>query len=176
MLVGGPPRLWLLLERTLVVVRSGYENLAPMPLQYSPQFYERLLALVDDGHDARELASGLGIAAATIYRWHRQARIDSRVNSVVASELAGAKRPSGSCGRAPQHHVLRVIWRAACSLTDFDFCLGVVASAHGRRNQNQDISTRRCPSVVVGIRSIRPRESTRAIVVGSFGMMGIFSL
>jgi len=67
-----------------------------MSLQYSPQFHERVVAIVDDGHDARELASGLGIAAATIYRWRRQAPIDAGVNSVVASELAGAKRRSGA--------------------------------------------------------------------------------
>ena len=138
------------------MIRSGYENLAPMPLQYSLQFYERFLALVDDGHNARELASGLGIAAATIYRWRRQARIDSRVNSVVASELAGEAtlgivRKSST---APIFSSDSASRRTACSLTDPAFCLGVVTSSYGRRNQNWDISTRRCPTVMDGILSI----------------------
>lgn len=67
-----------------------------MPRQYSPQFRERVLALVRDGRDAGELAAELGIASATIYRWRRQARIDAGeipgVDSTLAAELADARR------------------------------------------------------------------------------------
>ena len=67
-----------------------------MPRQYSPQFRERVVALVEHGHDVRDLSIELDIAAATIYRWRRQARIDAGeiagVNTAMASELADAKR------------------------------------------------------------------------------------
>lgn len=68
-----------------------------MSRQYSSQFRERVVALVEDGQNVRDLSSELEIAAATIYRWKRQARIDVGeivgVNSEMASELADAKRP-----------------------------------------------------------------------------------
>ena len=67
-----------------------------MPRQYSPQFRERAVALVEHGHDFRDLAIELDIAAATIYYWRRQARIDAGeiagVNTAMASELTDAKR------------------------------------------------------------------------------------
>ncbi|OJU74309.1 MAG: hypothetical protein BGO15_12755 [Microbacterium sp. 71-23] len=67
-----------------------------MARQYSPQFRERVLALVHDGRDAGELASELGIASATIYRWRRQERIDAGeipgIDSTLAAELADARR------------------------------------------------------------------------------------
>lgn len=67
-----------------------------MPRQYSPQFRERVLALMAEGRDARTLAVELGISVATIYRWRRQAMIDAgRVagtNSRVNAELVDARR------------------------------------------------------------------------------------
>ena len=70
-----------------------------MPRQYSPQFRERVVALVEHGHDVRDLSIELDIAAATIYRWRRQARIDAGeiagVNTAMASELA-VNRPGFS--------------------------------------------------------------------------------
>ena len=67
-----------------------------MPRQYSVQFRDRVLGLVDQGRDVGELASELGISSATIYRWRQQARVDARefagVNSAVAAELADARR------------------------------------------------------------------------------------
>ena len=66
-----------------------------MPRQYSPQFRERVLALVHDGRDAGELAAELRISAATIYRW-RQERIDAGdirgVDSTLTAELTDARR------------------------------------------------------------------------------------
>lgn len=53
-------------------------------------------AVLQGGRDVRDLASDLGIATATIYRWQRQARIDAGdivgINSAIAPELADAKR------------------------------------------------------------------------------------
>jgi transposase-like protein len=71
-----------------------------MPRQYSVQFRDRVLGLVEQGRDvgelASELASELGISSATIYRWRQQARVDAGefagVNSAVAAELADARR------------------------------------------------------------------------------------
>ncbi len=67
-----------------------------MPRQYSVQFRDRVLGLVEQSRDVRELASELGISSATIYRWRQQARVDAGefagVNSAVAAELADAKR------------------------------------------------------------------------------------
>lgn len=67
-----------------------------MPRQYSPQFRERVLALVKEGRDPVALAKELGIASATVYRWRRQERIDAGVlpgtDSRVAAELADARR------------------------------------------------------------------------------------
>lgn len=67
-----------------------------MPRQYSLQYRERVVVPVQDGRDVRNLASEPGIAAATIYRWQRHARIDAgeigEANSAVASGLAATKR------------------------------------------------------------------------------------
>jgi transposase len=67
-----------------------------MPRQYSVQFRDRVLGLVEQDRDVGELASELGISSATIYRWRQQARVDAGevagVNSAVAAELADAKR------------------------------------------------------------------------------------
>jgi transposase len=67
-----------------------------MPRQYSVQFRDRVLGLVEQGHDVGELASELGISSATIYRWRQQARVDAGeiagVNSAIAVELADAKK------------------------------------------------------------------------------------
>lgn len=67
-----------------------------MPRQYLDQFRERVVALIQSGRVLHNLASELGIAAANIYRWQRQARIDAGeivgVNNEMASELADAKR------------------------------------------------------------------------------------
>jgi len=67
-----------------------------MPRQYSVQFRDRVLGLVEQGRDVGELASELGISSATIYRWRQQARVDAGefagVNSAVAAEFADAKR------------------------------------------------------------------------------------
>ena len=67
-----------------------------MPRQYSAQFRERVLGLVDEGREVVELAGELEISSATIYRWRKQARVDAGefagVNSAIAAELADAKR------------------------------------------------------------------------------------
>jgi transposase len=67
-----------------------------MPRQYSVQFRQRVLGLVEQGRDVGELASELGISSATIYRWRQQARVDAGevagVNSAVVAELADARR------------------------------------------------------------------------------------
>jgi transposase-like protein len=53
-----------------------------MPRQYSTQFRERVLGLVDEGRDIVELAGELEISSATIYRWRKQSKVD-------AGEIAG---------------------------------------------------------------------------------------
>jgi len=67
-----------------------------MPRQYSVQFRDRVLGLVEQGCDVGELASELGISSATIYRWRQQARVDAGevagVDSAIAAELADARR------------------------------------------------------------------------------------
>lgn len=67
-----------------------------MPRQYSPQFRERVLGLLDSGRLVSQLADELGISEATIYRWHRQTRIDAGelpgTNSREAIELADARK------------------------------------------------------------------------------------
>ncbi len=67
-----------------------------MPRQYSVQFRDRVLGLVEKDRDVGELASELGISPATIYRWRQEARVDAEgvagVNSAVPAELADAKR------------------------------------------------------------------------------------
>jgi len=67
-----------------------------MPRQYSAQFRERVLGLVDEGRDIVELAGELEISSATIYRWRKQSKVDAGeiagVNSAIAAELADAKR------------------------------------------------------------------------------------
>lgn len=67
-----------------------------MPRQYSHQFRQRVLALIDEGRRVDDLANDLGISAATIYRWRHQARIDAGqtpgTTSTEAAELADAHR------------------------------------------------------------------------------------
>lgn len=67
-----------------------------MPRQYSHQFRERVLSLLEEGRRVDDLAQDLGISAATIYRWRYQARIDAGeaagATSQEAAELADAKR------------------------------------------------------------------------------------
>lgn len=67
-----------------------------MPRQYSHQFRERALALLDDGRGVEALAIELGISTATVYRWRHQSRIDaeqvSGTTTVEGAELADAKR------------------------------------------------------------------------------------
>ena len=48
-----------------------------MPRQYSTQFRERVLGLVDEGRDIVELAGELEISSATIYRWRKQSKVDA---------------------------------------------------------------------------------------------------
>lgn len=67
-----------------------------MPRQYSHQFRQRVLALLDEGRRVDDLANDLGISAATIYRWRQQGRIDAGqtpgTTSTEAAELADAHR------------------------------------------------------------------------------------
>ncbi len=67
-----------------------------MPRQYSHQFRDRVLSLVDEGRRVDDLAKDLGISAGTIYRWRHQARIDAGelagATSQQATERADAKR------------------------------------------------------------------------------------
>ena len=67
-----------------------------MPRQYSHQFRERVLSLLDEGRRVDDLAQDLGISAATIYRWRHQVRIDTGeapgTTNWEAAELADAKR------------------------------------------------------------------------------------
>jgi len=67
-----------------------------MPRQYFSQFRERVVALVQDGRDASDLASELGISAARMCRRRRQARINAveiaDVDTALASELSDARR------------------------------------------------------------------------------------
>lgn len=67
-----------------------------MPLQYAPQFRERVLCLLEEGRPVGALAQELGISSATIYRWRQQAQIDvglrAGTTSFEAEELADARR------------------------------------------------------------------------------------
>ncbi|GAA4282731.1 hypothetical protein GCM10022261_02620 [Brevibacterium daeguense] len=67
-----------------------------MPRQYSSQCRTRALALLDEGRSLTELAKRLGIAPATLYRWHQQALINAGerpgTTSAEAAELADARR------------------------------------------------------------------------------------
>lgn len=58
--------LAVLFRSVVRILRLIREECGLMPRQYSPQFRERVAALVQDGSDVRDLASELGIAAATI--------------------------------------------------------------------------------------------------------------
>ncbi len=48
-----------------------------MPRQYSPQFRERVLSLLEEGREVVPLANELGISSATIYRWRHQSLVDA---------------------------------------------------------------------------------------------------
>jgi transposase len=67
-----------------------------MPRQYSHQFRERVLSLLDEGRRVDDLAKDLGVSAATIYKWRRQASVDAGeapgTTSAEAAELVDAKR------------------------------------------------------------------------------------
>lgn len=67
-----------------------------MPRQYSPQFRQRVLALLEEGRKVEPLADELGISSATIYRWRHQGRVDAGMvagtTSADAVALADAKR------------------------------------------------------------------------------------
>lgn len=91
------PDLLVVLFRPVVrMLPLTREECGLMPRQYSSQFRERVVALAQDRRDVRDLANELGIAAATIYRWQRQARIGAGeivgINNAIASELTDAKR------------------------------------------------------------------------------------
>ena len=67
-----------------------------MPRQYSSQFRERVLGLLEEGRKVEPLADELGISPATIYRWRHQSLVDACLvagtTSADAVALADARR------------------------------------------------------------------------------------
>lgn len=67
-----------------------------MACTYRPEIREAACRRMLDGERVEDLASGLGISAATLYRWKRQALIDAGrrpgIKSYEPDELARAKR------------------------------------------------------------------------------------
>ena len=66
-----------------------------MPDTYSSQYREMVLAQVRAGRSVYDLAEGLEVSAATIFRWKRQDQIDSgNAVGLSSQELAAVKRAS----------------------------------------------------------------------------------
>ncbi|RJN32131.1 transposase [Nesterenkonia natronophila] len=65
-----------------------------MPRQYSHQFRERVLSLLDKGRRVDDLAQDLGVSAATIYKWRHQARVEAGVIEPNGERLGSVYRRS----------------------------------------------------------------------------------
>ncbi len=67
-----------------------------MPKHYSPEFRRKVLDLVKAGRSVAEVASDLGVTAASIYTWRNQELIDTGqkpgLSSTDNAELAAARR------------------------------------------------------------------------------------
>ena len=67
-----------------------------MPKQYSPEFRRKVLDLLKAGRPVAEVASDLGVTAASIYAWRNQELIDTGqrpgLSSTDNAELAAARR------------------------------------------------------------------------------------
>lgn len=67
-----------------------------MPRQHPPEFRERVVALARSGRSVSGLSADYGVAAATIYRWLDQDRIDHGekpgATSTQNTELAAARK------------------------------------------------------------------------------------
>jgi transposase-like protein len=67
-----------------------------MPKRYSPEFRRKVLDLLKAGRSIAEVASDLGVTAASIYVWRRQELIDTGqrpgLSSTDNAELLAARR------------------------------------------------------------------------------------
>jgi transposase-like protein len=67
-----------------------------MPKSYSPEFRRKVLDLLKAGRPIAEVASDLGVTAASIYTWRNQELIDSGekpgVTTTESVELKAARR------------------------------------------------------------------------------------
>jgi transposase len=67
-----------------------------MPKHYSPEFRRKVLDLLKTGRSVAEVASDLGVTAASIYSWRNQELIDAGqrpgLSSTDNAELAAARR------------------------------------------------------------------------------------
>jgi transposase len=67
-----------------------------MPKSYSPEFRRKVLDLLKAGRPIAEVASDLGVTAASIYTWRNQELIDSGekpgVTTAESVELKAARR------------------------------------------------------------------------------------
>src|ERR1043166_1191863 len=67
-----------------------------MPKSYAPEFRRRVVDLVRSGRSVAEVAAGVGVSEATLYRWKTQDEVDrgERVgsSSLERVELAQARR------------------------------------------------------------------------------------
>jgi transposase len=67
-----------------------------MPKSYSPEFRRKVLDLLKAGRPVAEVASDLGVTAASIYVWRKQELIDTGVKpgttTTENAELRAARR------------------------------------------------------------------------------------
>src|SRR5262245_9827956 len=67
-----------------------------MPKSYAPEFRRRVVDRVRSGRSVAEVAAGIGVSEATLYRWRTQDQVDrgERVgrSSLERVELAEARR------------------------------------------------------------------------------------
>jgi transposase-like protein len=67
-----------------------------LPRTYDPEFRRRVIDLIKAGRPVRVVATELGLAEATVYRWKAQDLIDRGITPGVSTsergELAAARR------------------------------------------------------------------------------------